>query len=125
MIALSLPLTNTGVMNKAITTALGLIAGFIGGAMSHYVFVPTPVLAQPPVQSPLEIRAQKFVLVDENGTARGVFGFQRDGSPELQKYGTGNDVFTARWIGINLRRNVLPDLRPAEPPKAGRATGSK
>jgi hypothetical protein len=93
--------------------------------MSHYVFAPTQVHAQPPVQSALEIRAQKFVLVDENGAPRGVFGFQRDGTPELQRYGTGNDVLTARWIGINLRRNVLPDLRPAEPPKAGPATGSK
>ena len=114
-------------MNKAITTALGLVAGFIGGAMSHYVFVPTPVLAQPPVPSQLEIRAQKFVLVDENGTARGVFGFQSDGNPALQvRYGKGRgDVVSPRWNGVFLQRNVLPDLRLAPPPKADPPTGSE
>jgi hypothetical protein len=111
-------------MNTKITTALGLIAGFIGGTMSHYVFGSTSVHAQAPVQAPLEIRAQKFVLVDENGTPRGVFAFQRNGNPELQiQYGSGHDVMAARWMGVILNKNILPDLKPAAPAKPGAPTG--
>ncbi len=45
VIAPASPLTNTKAMNTRITTALGLVAGFIGGAMSHYLFDPLPARA--------------------------------------------------------------------------------
>jgi hypothetical protein len=112
-------------MNKATTTALGLLAGFIGGAMSHYLFVPMTVQAQ--AQSPTQIRAREFVLVDENGTARGVFGFQSDGNPALQvRYGNARgDVVSPRWNGVFLQRNVVPDLKLATTPKSDLPTSSK
>jgi hypothetical protein len=69
-------------MNRAITTALGLVAGFIGGAMSHYLFVPMTVQAQ--AQSPTEVRAQKFVLVDKSGASRGAFGIETDGTVQIE-----------------------------------------
>jgi hypothetical protein len=126
MVALALPLMNTRAMNTKITTALALLAGFVGGAMSHYLMVPMPVRAQGPVQSSPEIRAQKFVLVDENGTTRGVFGFQNDGTPAIQvNFGKskglfkliGDGVGSARWLGVD-KKNILPDLRPTAPHKA-------
>lgn len=109
-------------MNKSITTVLTLIAGLAGGVISHYLFFPAPVLAEEPS---LEIRAQKFVLVDENGAVRGVFGFGRDGSPELQvKYkrpiGLAKIIRTefgsARFLGVQ-GKSVLPELRSAQGPK--------
>lgn len=63
-------------MSTRITTALALLAGLIGGALSHYLFEPMPVRAQATVPVSPEIRAQKFVLVDENGTPRGAFGIR-------------------------------------------------
>jgi hypothetical protein len=108
-------------MNKAITTALGLVAGFIGGAMSHYLFAPMTVQAQ--AQSPTEIRAQKFVLVDKNGTVRGVFGFRSNGSPDIQIRARIHEpkglakliepeVESVRWTGGMGRNGTMPDLRP-------------
>src|SRR5215469_13952611 len=103
-------------MNIKLAMTVGLVAGFIGGAMSH-VFFPTPVQAQG--TAPTEIRAQKFVLVDPTGTPRGVFGFKTDGTPELQvtiRKRTGlaklfeAEIVTARWMGIGRQKNVLPDL---------------
>ncbi|HKE28442.1 MAG TPA: hypothetical protein VKB88_39100 [Bryobacteraceae bacterium] len=121
-------------MNAKITTVLGLVAGFIGGAMSHYLFVPMPVRAQAPVQVLPEIRAQKFVLVDESGEARGVFGLRNNGTPDLQvrfdkpkgplKF-LSAEVGSARWEGVTSEKNMLPDLRPAQPPKTTPPAGSE
>src|SRR5215469_9665788 len=103
-------------MSNRITIALALVAGFIGGVMSH---LPMSVHAQTPPPAPAEIRAQKFVLVDENGTPRGVFGFRSDDSPDIQlRFGKPKgfakiieaEVCSARWIGVG-GKSVLPDLR--------------
>jgi hypothetical protein len=62
-------------MNAKITATLCFFAGFAGlaaGVAAHYLIDPGPV------------RAQKFVLVDENGTPRGVFGLDSDGTPTVQ-----------------------------------------
>jgi hypothetical protein len=111
-------------MSTKISNALGLVMGFIGGAMSHYLFVPKPAYAQAPAQPPAEIRARKFVLVDENGTPRGVFGFRSDGSPDIQvSFGKqkgltkliSEEVGSARWIGVDREKSWLPDLKPTHP----------
>jgi hypothetical protein len=110
-------------MNTKATTVLALVAGFIGGAMSHYLLVPQAVRAQAPAQSSPEIRAQKFVLVDENGMARGVFGFRSDGTPDLQvapaKPRAGAEVFEVRWQAISYlhEKAMLADLKPTHPAK--------
>src|ERR1700722_3080145 len=69
-------------MNSKFTIAMALAAGFIGGLASGY-FGPSPVYAQAPAL-PQEIRAQRFVLVDEAGVARGAFGIGTDGAPEFE-----------------------------------------
>ena len=61
-------------MSTKLTVVIALVAGFIGGTISHIV-EPTPVRAQEQVPIPQEIRAHKFVLVDDSGVDRGVFGF--------------------------------------------------
>jgi hypothetical protein len=98
VIALAVTRINTEVMNKAITTALGrLVAGFSGGAMSHYLFVPMTVQAQ--AQSATkEIRAGKFVLVDDNGLPRGAFaiGTKFDDRPVLEVIDNKGHVWRAR-----------------------------
>jgi hypothetical protein len=69
-------------MSNRIPVLLALMAGFVGGLVSQYIR-PTPVHAQPSVP-PQEIRAQKFVLVDNTGTARGAFGIKANGDPAIE-----------------------------------------
>jgi hypothetical protein len=96
------------------TLALALTAGFLGGLASRY-WSPTPAYAQAPSTPPAEVRAQKFVLVDENGIARGVFGFESNGSPVIE-ISNGNNghihVFTTRWYyeGPGLVVHDYPSL---------------
>jgi hypothetical protein len=57
-------------LNPRLTLTLSLAAGLLGGIFSRYV---SPMPAQAQEVAPTEIRAQKFTLVDQNGTVRGVF----------------------------------------------------
>ena len=74
-------------MKSKFTITLALTAGFIGGLASRYLG-PAPVYAQAP-PSPQEIRARKFVLVDETGAARGVFGIEGNGTPIIEAVDSG------------------------------------
>jgi hypothetical protein len=85
-------------MRNCITIALALAAGFLGGLASRYR-APVEVHAQTPPSPPAEIRAQKFVLVDQNGEARGVFGFETTGAPVIEINDQKGHVFTTRWYG--------------------------
>jgi hypothetical protein len=107
-------------MSNKTTIGLALVAGFVGGTISH---VPISVHAQTPPSAPPEIRAQKFVLVDENGTPRGVFGFQSDGFPDIQVRNKNPKGFAKmvqaevgrpEWIGV-VGKGVMPDLRFTHP----------
>ena len=80
-------------MSTKFTIALALAAGFIGGFASRYS-TPAPAFAQTPV-IPEESRAHKFVLVDENGIPRGVFGIESNGAPEIEITDP-----KGRWIGV-------------------------
>jgi hypothetical protein len=64
------------------TLFLAMAAGFIGGLASRYAGSPV-VYAQAPAV-PQEIRAQRFVLIDETGVALGVFGIEKNGGPEIE-----------------------------------------
>jgi hypothetical protein len=55
---------------------------------------------------PQDIRVRKVELVDENGATRGVFGFARDGNPELQVKSNGS-VMTARFAQVFLDKNKM------------------
>jgi hypothetical protein len=60
-------------MNKNLTVVLALVAGLLGGLLTHYV-VPPAAFAQdqtPPITK--EIRAQSFTLVDASGRTAGMF----------------------------------------------------
>jgi hypothetical protein len=85
-------------MNRILTLTLALAAGLLGGAFSHYA-TPATVFAQAQLTAPKEIRAQRFTLVDEHGTVRGVFAI--DNSAQQGGYATiklfdrgGREVFS-------------------------------
>jgi hypothetical protein len=61
-------------MSTKTTLAFAVAAGFIGGIASQHL-TPAPVWAQDQGVVQQEIRAHKFVLVDETGEDRGVIGF--------------------------------------------------
>jgi hypothetical protein len=71
-------------MSAKATIALGIAAGFVGGIVSQHI-VPASVWAQEQASVPQEIRAHKFVLVDDAGVSRGVFGF----APARPRFGFG------------------------------------
>ena len=61
-------------MNRS-TAVVALVAGLAGGVLSRYLS-PAPVFAQQaqaPNPAPVELRAQRFVLVYPNGTVAGTF----------------------------------------------------
>jgi hypothetical protein len=102
-------------MTTKLTVVLALAAGFIGGLASHYC-VPSPVFAQQGSGSgipektsiPQEIQAHKFLLVDEGGAVRGAFGFEKDGTPNIEII----DLKGHKW-GVwreHTTTELLPDL---------------
>jgi hypothetical protein len=62
-------------MSTKITIALAVASGFIGGMVSQHI-MGTAVLAREQASTVQEVRAHKFVLVDDAGIARGIFGFE-------------------------------------------------
>lgn len=82
-------------MSTKFTITIALAAGFIGGFASRYPR-PASVYAQAPA-SPQEIRAQKFVLIDENGVARGVFGIEAKGAPAIEIIDSKGEVFATEF----------------------------
>jgi hypothetical protein len=66
-------------MNQKLNLGLSLIAGLLGGILSHAVS-PQMLRAQEQTPPSKTITAERFVLTDEHGTAAGVFGF-KDGKP--------------------------------------------
>lgn len=83
-------------MRTTLTIALALAAGYLGGIASHHSF-PAEVYAQVPAPPPAEIRAQKFVLVDQRGITRGVFGIEANGSPAIEIKSDKGRVYILRW----------------------------
>jgi len=59
-------------MHRKLNIALALAAGLLGGLLSHWIAVPS-VLAQARPVSPVELRAQRFSLVDPQGEVIGTF----------------------------------------------------
>jgi hypothetical protein len=65
-------------MNR-MTIAIALAAGLVGGVISRYIS-PAPVLAQqaqPQSPAPVELRAQRFVLVNPDGSVAGTFAVEQ------------------------------------------------
>jgi hypothetical protein len=68
-------------MSNRFTVLLAAAAGFSGGFLSRYASPPAYAQA-PRVQQ--EVRAQKFVLVDEGDVPRGAFGIETDGTAQIE-----------------------------------------
>jgi hypothetical protein len=106
-------------MSTKFTIALALAAGFAGGLASHFC-VPPSAGAQEKPPIPREIRAHRFVLVDENGATQSVLGFVSDGSPDLQ-------IARDKWI-MSLQNRLLAASkkdRMFEPPGKSSPNQSK
>jgi hypothetical protein len=105
-------------MSTKTTIALAVAAGFLGGVASQRI-LPTPVRAQEQASVPQEIRAHKFVIVDDAGVDRGVFGFPNnvDGgvfgfinkglSPDIELMDSKGHTWTPRYMGSS--HVFLPD----------------
>ena len=71
--------------------AAAFAAGLLGGIATHYVW-PRSVLAD---SAAVEIRARKFVLVNERGEVIGTFAEETDG-PALKLFDTsGREIWAA------------------------------
>jgi hypothetical protein len=82
---------------KKLNLALTLAAGLAGGAFSHYLW-PQTVQAQTQPAAPKEVRAQSFVLVNDQGAVVGTFSADMpvNGTPSIKLYdGTGREIWRA------------------------------
>ena len=59
-------------MNRNLTVIFAVAAGFLGGLLSRYISLPA-VHAQTATPAPVELRAQRFTIVDGQGAAVGTF----------------------------------------------------
>jgi hypothetical protein len=114
-------------MSTKTTIALAIAAGFIGGIASQRI-MPVPVRAQEQTTVPPEIRAHRFVLVDEAGVNRGVFGFTKRDSPRIQFMEANGRTWGVRLNGYADRDPMLPDATcttcPRKPAKKGSTASS-
>ena len=78
-------------LNRTLALALAFAAGLLGGALSRGA-VPTLVFAQAESTAPKEIRAQRFTLVDEHGTMRGIFAIEPPALPNGSQQKAGGDA---------------------------------
>jgi hypothetical protein len=102
------------VMSTNITIALALASGFIGGMASQRI-TGISVLARDQASTLQEIRAQKFVLVDDAGIARGIFGFESRKTRNAISAGNPNIEMmdaTGRRYGFATNQWNIGDLLP-------------
>ena len=85
-------------MNRKLNLGLALAAGLLGGWLSQYVSLrPAPwriptVHAQAPNAATREVRAQTFVVVNEQGATVGIFGAEKDGTASIRLYDQQGNV---------------------------------
>lgn len=89
---------------KRFNLVLSILAGILGGALSHYIWT-QPVHAEALAPDPKEVRAQSFVLVDSKGVAQGVFSVDQSGfgaaSIKLSN-GQGREIWKVGGNGLQL-----------------------
>jgi hypothetical protein len=84
-------------MSTRTTLILAVAAGFIGGIASQHLALIT-VFAKEPAPAAKEVRAEKFVIVDQNGLPRGAFGINpKDGWPTIEFNDEKNELRIVRW----------------------------
>ena len=69
-------------MNRKLNLGLSLAVGLLGGLISRYIS-PELVHAQTETVPAKEIKAERFVLVNEDGSPAGLFGFDQDGKANV------------------------------------------
>ena len=99
-------------MNTKATILLAALAGFAGGFLSRYT-APPAVHAQATSAVP-EIRAQKFVVVDQTGAVLGAFGAETNGTAQIEVRDPKGHVIFGRfdvplgWHTMNDTGNTIP-----------------
>lgn len=80
---------------KKLNLALALVAGFVGGALSHSLTAPT-VHAQSSAPVAAEVRARSFLLVNENGQVVGKLAAESGGRPAIRLFdAAGHEIWSA------------------------------
>ncbi len=99
-------------MSTKSTVVFAFAAGLAGGIVSQRIFV-SPVYAQAPTSAPSEIRAERFVIVDDNGLPRGAFGFStKDDWPILEITDKKGHAWQARLQSSAFFGNAKPFVVP-------------
>lgn len=114
-------------MNAGITIAVALVTGFVGGLSSRFVGL-MPVHAQAPAL-PHELRAHKFILVDETGVARGVLGIETNGAPDIEATDSRGRIGASafrQWADIHgfMNETMSPDRKGRPCCRTGRESFS-
>lgn len=74
---------------------VALIAGFVGGFISHQLFMDRPAFAEKQPMHQKVVRGEQFDLVDRSGKIRGSWNVSKDGDPMLILFdNTGTPRFT-------------------------------
>jgi hypothetical protein len=96
-------------MSTKTIALLALAAGFIGGIVSQRI-APAPVYAQAQTPIQKEIRAESFVIVDENGMPRGAFGVDKKGDPMIEVTDTKGHPYGGRF-DPSFKWGPVPDFK--------------
>jgi hypothetical protein len=93
---------------------LALAAGLVGGLVSRYV-APTVALAQAQ-PAPKELRAQNFVLVNDQGNPVGLFGFDPQGKPIIKLIAENGRTIWSSEMPLAPYSGPIPPAPPPPPP---------
>lgn len=104
-----------GAGGHAGTIALAFAAGLVRGLASRY-FKPVLAYAQA-AASPQEIRAQKFILVDGTGVARGVRGIEENGTPQIEVVGYNGHVYATVFRSWSMVHGLMAESASKRPKK--------
>lgn len=83
-------------MNRRSTLVLFMVVGFFGGILANFVSAKL-VHAQEHPPAEKVVTAQRFVLVNEQGSSAGIIGFDKSGSPEITLFDAqGNVIWSTK-----------------------------
>jgi hypothetical protein len=101
-------------MSTRTTLILAIAAGFLGGIVAQHLAL-TPVFAQAPTPAAKEIRAEKFVVVDQNGSPRGAFGISpKDGWAAIEFTGEKGQLRRVTWYPAGWTGKGKPLVVPPQ-----------
>jgi hypothetical protein len=93
-------------MNRKLNLGLSLAAGLLGGFLSYYLS-PELVHAQTVIPPAKEIKAQRFVLVNDAGGTAGLFGFDDNGTPNVILYSKAGKVIWSASGGVTAKPVIV------------------